>query len=66
MFVKLYGQYRVMVTAQISERCQGNRDIELPCYSDTWVTSVSMLAFVLSDRVRVRCLHWFTGPIRFG
>ena len=68
MFIKLYGQYTVLVTFLIWVCWEGDSEIELQCYSETWVTSISMVRLVLSVKARVRfhCVGRFTGLRRFG
>ena len=61
MFIKLYGQYMVLVTFLIWVCCEGDSEIELQCYSETWVTSISMVRSVLSVKARVK----FCGVGRF-
>ena len=67
VFPKLYSQYMVLVTFLIWVCWKGDSEIELQCYSETWVMSIYMLRSVLSVKTRVRfhCVGRFTGLIQF-
>ena len=47
--------------------CEGDGEIELHCYSETWVTSISMVRYVPRVRamLRVQCLGGITALKRF-
>ena len=74
VFAKLFGQYTVLVIFLIWFSWEGDSEIELQCYSETWVMSISMLRLVPSVKVRVRfhcvgtftCLIWFRVELRSG
>ena len=56
-----------MVTFQVWVLCERDNEIELQCYSDIWMISISMVRSVLCARarVRVRYLGRFMGLIWF-